>query len=367
MAVDYELDWKDTLNTIKREKCILFLGPNAFFDKEGKLLEEYMQESLGVSTGENRYIHTYYKDGFYLFKEKKYRVKFIKQMRDFYANQKVVDQELMQKVTEIPFHIIITLTPDDMLSNVFKTQGFNFHPGFYFKNEQAQSPHEPSGESPLIYNMLGSLSEYNSLVLTHDDLFEYLKSIFNEKSMDRNLKKQLYEAEQYIFLGLPFEKWYMQLLLRVLMLHTNKLEHLERLSTKPVDEITENIYVDQFKIDFILDDTRSFIERLHEKCKDSNLLREKKLRLDAVNFLSKSEIYSLFSEGETEQAMDAIQTILNYKYAGSDLHNRLIILMNNYNDIKHKELANVIDAKEAGIAKNKVIYGLLNILGELQD
>lgn len=50
--------------------------------------------------------------------------------------------------------------------------------------------------------------------------------------MNSDLKDALERAERYIFLGLPYEKWYFQMVLRILSLHSDKLKEVERLALR---------------------------------------------------------------------------------------------------------------------------------------
>ncbi|MDZ7868608.1 MAG: hypothetical protein U5L02_05275 [Rheinheimera sp.] len=66
-------------------------------------------------------------------------------------------------------------------------------------------------------------------MLTHEsDFFDYLESVFKANSMNQQPGDELEQMERFIFLGLPYEKWYFQLLLRVLAFHTDKFKDIER-------------------------------------------------------------------------------------------------------------------------------------------
>jgi hypothetical protein len=353
---------EETIENIKNKKCILFLGPGAYLNRGKENLEDKMLAQLGVKDKTNEHVKVYYEDGFYLFDNKRLKIKYIKQVRAFYEQEAQRDNPLLEMIAQIPFHLLITFTPDHLLSHTFRKLGFACHEDFYFKNNPPQSPAVPSTNQPLIYNMLGKFSEYESLVLTHNDLFDYLKSIFAEKSMDLKLKETLFKAEQYIFLGLPFEKWYMQLLLRVLKLHTENLEHLERLATSPGDGVSKKIYIDQFSIDFIPSDSTDFVKHLYDEfVKGGHPLRVPKLSAPRTSALSKKALYGLLAAGETEDAMNALKSQLESMNEYGEVYTDLITLMNHFQDIQNQERNSLIKLEDAGIEKNKIIRGLLTI------
>ena len=57
----------------------------------------------------------------------------------------------------------------------------------------------------------------------------------------------------------------------MLSLHTSKLGHLERLATRPVDEMRKNLYVDEFRIEFLSNYTSGFVNKLYRKCEEKGM------------------------------------------------------------------------------------------------
>ena len=231
------IDWDDILYNLKNEKTIVFLGPKTYLSPDDRPIEHLLLDYLKVKDPNNPYIKAYYEDGFFLFKEKKFRRRVVRQIRSFYQEQFENLEHFLTKLARIPFHVYINMTPDKLLGNTFKKMSVASYQDYYNMGKAPNPYSQPNKENPMIYNMLGYIGDNESLVLTHNDLFDYLRSIFVGKSMPIGLKEELYDAVQYIFLGLPFEKWYLQLLLRILELHTQELEHLERIATKPDESI----------------------------------------------------------------------------------------------------------------------------------
>ena len=207
-------DLKLTIGTIKSGRCILCLGPEVFNQYgEGKL-EERLARYLDV---ENAPQIKVYEDGLFFFRPRQARtVAEIKMEQFFKETDFSAAEALLEKIARIPFHFIIISTPDNLLLQTFKRLQFNVSSGYYWKNHPPEREVKvPTRQQPLVYNMLGSIEHPESLVLTHDDLYGYMESIFGKVSMPRNLKYHITNnAKQLLFLGIPFDRWYMQMILR---------------------------------------------------------------------------------------------------------------------------------------------------------
>ena len=191
-------DWEDVLDALEDEKCILFLGPGAFRSVDGSTLEAQLHRELDASNPDHPLIRTFYEDeGFFLFREDRFKRKVIRRIRRFYEQPQGTTEALLSKVARIPFHIIFSLTPDGLLPRAFDQLHLPYVHDFYYKNHKPKDYIEPRAEKPLLYNMLGYVEEYDSLVLTHNDLFDYLHSIFAGKSMQPELRQQLKQAHSY--------------------------------------------------------------------------------------------------------------------------------------------------------------------------
>ncbi len=233
----FNVDWEDLLDTLEAEKCVLFLGSVAFEAPGGGSIETALRDWLEADEPDHPYIRLYNPDGFMLFRKNRFKRKVTTQIKDFYNQAFPETEALFRQLTEAPFSMIVTLTPDNLLARTFDTLGFDYQSDFYFRHRKAPEVFDrPTKEKPLIYNLLGNIEEPESIVLTHSDFFDYLESVFKSNSMNQDLKEELEGAERYIFLGLPYEKWYFQLLLRVLSMHSDKLKEVERLALREFED-----------------------------------------------------------------------------------------------------------------------------------
>ena len=362
------IDWEDILENIKNRKCILFLGPKAYQDDERITLESKVFKDLGISDLSNPYLRAYYEDGFFLFKEKRFRRKVIKQLNNLYHKFSESYKNTLQKLAQIPFPIYVSTTPDNLLFEEFYDLNIPCFHSFYNMGKTPEPYLPPYQDVPLIYNMFGFLERNESMVLTHNDFFEYFKSIFIGKSMPDKLKDELFNAEQYIFLGLPYDKWYLQLLLRILSLHTSDLEHLEKIAIQPNQFFPGELYQEQFKIEFIPEEVNLFIGYLFDLCERENILRTPSKDSFPIQNLTFEEVENAIASGKEYEAMDMLMFIIEVFHPKTDgLKNELLLIKSDYNNIQENFLKGLEDSNMNRMNRNKAIATLLSLNDKVKD
>ncbi|GJM32706.1 MAG: hypothetical protein DHS20C18_17070 [Saprospiraceae bacterium] len=367
-----KVDWDDVLDTLEQQKCVLFLGSSVFSAPGGGGIETALRQWLDTDNPEHPFIQVHNPDGFFLFKKNRYKRKVIAEMKRFYSQSFPETETQFGRLARIPFSMIFTLTPDNILARIFDVMGFEYQPDFYFRNRRATDKFEnPRKDKPLIYNLLGNIEEPESLVLTHSDFFDYLESVFKGNSMSADLKDELEGMERYIFLGLPYEKWYFQLLLRVLSMHSDRLKEIERLALKEFeDPRLHKIYTEEFKIEFFPANTEEFIGELYRRCETADLLKA----LPAVDpALAKlpdpapDELRELVAKAEMKTAMLHLNVYLNYrKPRSAELANDLIVLRNQFNLLSQRELRGTIDSRDLSVEYNQIAERLLDLITQAQ-
>ena len=267
------IDWDFTLETIREGKCILFLGPELFTSSQGKKLSETMLEHLDYPN--NPDILNYYpSEDFFLFKNKGAQTKSYYKIKSFYQQSFPEAEKHLEKIAQIPFHFIISITPDNKLIHVYERLNFKNKSDFYWKNHSSTTKVKlPTQEAPLVYNLFGTIEMQESMILTHNDLFDFFQSIFGERSMPKELKHIIQKAHNLIFLGIPFNKWYLQLLLRILSLH-NDNEFIRYAANQSIDEEMAAFCSQQFSIEFLPEKVEEFISELYQRCEQAGMLKE---------------------------------------------------------------------------------------------
>ncbi len=366
------IDWEDVLDTLKEQKCVLFLGSGAYQAPGGGNLEQALVDWLDAKNPDHPSIRLYNPDGFFLFRKERFKRRVIAKTKAFY-NQ--VFPETMRQFTllaQIPFTMIVSLTPDNVLARTFDVSGFEYYSDFYFRHRKARKSFEkPSKEKPLIYNLLGNIEEPESLVLTHRDFFDYLDSMFNNQ-MNEELRNELENAERYIFLGLPYEKWYFPLLLRWLSIDSDKLKEIERLALREFEEPhLHRLYREEFKIEFVPTDIEGFIAELYRKCKEAKILKalptDDQLENAGVD-ISVEYIKDLVAEAKTEEAMRRLKIFLKQRKPSAQKEaSDLILLRNRYNLLQHRERLGTIYSQDLVVENNQIIEQLLGLIIKAQN
>ena len=367
------INWDDLLDTLSDEKCVIFFGSGAYEAPGGGNIEAALSAWLDAENPDHPHIRLYNADGFYLFRMNKYKRRVIARIREFYNQPFPETEELFGRLAEIPVSMIFSLTPDNLLTRVFDTRGFDYHSDFYFKQRKAPERFErPSKHKPLIYNLLGNIEEEESMVLTHGDFFDYLDSVFKANSMHPGLKDALEGAERYIFLGLPYEKWYFQLLLRVLSMHSDKLKEVERLAMREFENPRLNmLYTEEFKIEFYPGDAPLFIGELHRRCAGAGILKKTPPpdpALAALPDLSPEALRDLVGEGKTADAMRHLKAFLDRRKPRSlPWLNELTVLQNRYNLLRQREMMGTIYPQDLEVENRQVTQQYLELLTNAQS
>lgn len=258
------------------ERSILVIGPEIFLDKDGKSLqagftEKYSQNNKGLIK------HYFEHDNLIRPKNPLTHVIIQKNFAEFYKNEfpkNVI--ELYRKIAQIPFPLIISLNPDNTMEKCYDELGYKPVFDFYIKGKKSLTDAIPTKDNPFLFNLLGSYTEPESLILTYEDLFEYLRNILPGDSLPKSIRTSLRNAMNITFLGVEFDKWYFQLLVRLLTEFDDKYEILRYAA--PDLSLNENVNCiceNNFEITFVGPDVANFVNELyyHSYNHDYNKLR----------------------------------------------------------------------------------------------
>jgi len=371
--VSANVNWEDILDTLTEQKCVLFLGSGAYRADDGRNIEVALCDWLDATNPNHPEIRLYNPDGFFLFRKNRFKRKVIACIKDFYNQQFAETEKQFTQIAQIPFSMVFTLNFDNILARNFDQLGLEYQSDFYFKHRKAPEKFEkPNRNKPLIYNLMGNIEEPESLILTHADFFDYLDSIFKSNSMNQELKDELEKAERYIFLGLPYEKWYFQMLLRILSLHSDKLKEIERTALKEFDDPhLHEIYTEEFKIEFIPTNTDAFIDELFERCLAQGILKPlPKIDLDdaKLKVLSPEEMRDLVANAQVADVMRYLKVFINQKKSrSSKISNNLVVVQNRFNLLKQREIKGTIYQQDFNVEWNQIVEQLLKLINQADD
>lgn len=153
---------------------------------------------------------------------------------DFYRSFEGLTTDCHRDLAELPFKLIISTTPDDfMLQALRATPGKRPVAAHYdFRRPEAvRIDALPTAAAPLVYYLYGRHARPTSLVLSENDLIEFLVDVVRgEPPLPDYLRGRLGDPETtFLFIGFGFHHWYLRVLLHVLKVygHTGKAVAIE--------------------------------------------------------------------------------------------------------------------------------------------
>ncbi|MEN7548403.1 SIR2 family protein [Rapidithrix thailandica] len=352
------VDWDFVLETIRNEKCVLLIGKELPQLQSGESLEDALIDHLDVENNEN-VVNYYQNDEFFLFKNPIAKTRTYYKIKDCFRQPYYED--IYHKIAQIPFHLVLSVSPDLYLKKTFEKYKLPHHFDFYHKKRNPKEVPGPSKSQPLLYNLFGSVEEEESLILTHDDLFDFLLALFGNRDLPTDLRNTLESADNFIFLGFKFDKWYVQLLLRLLKLHNESYSFSRYASNKVLSADTIKICYDQFKIEFINNNIVEFVDTLYQKCQDKHLLKE----LGDADLSVSAKIENCIEQDEIDQALALLKEFFEQKEE-EELGDDSRLLSSRQSRLQRKVNQGVIDENDAGIEANKIKQAVLDLCKEVK-
>ncbi|MCB9315295.1 MAG: SIR2 family protein [Lewinellaceae bacterium] len=264
--------WKDLLKSLASQQCVLLIGPDLL---PGQNQFDQLLRHLGIDPADlpgtlpPGIAMAYPGENLFLFPNDAARTRTWRRFDEFYDKQREKLQPLYEQIARLPFPVVINTMPDLGLRHSFE-QGGILHQFSYYDYRGTPEPYDRIQANPrdtrLLFNLFGVLSDHNSLVLTHDDLFLYFSQILGDKKLSSELyielSHALRNATDFVFLGFQFDRWPMQMLLRLLNPDRNKA--LQYAVNPAVAADTRVFYADQFEVEFV--DELSPADFLRELC-----------------------------------------------------------------------------------------------------
>lgn len=210
-------NWNELLYAIRQQKCILMAGPDLAVEQRNghaellmKILAKRFSEKLSDKIREriNSSNLTEAAQSYWL--EKNRSINAVRIFAEqFYAERKHLSSELHRHLAELPFYFMITSTPDKMLENALREKGkipkierYNYNG----KGKKCDIIDMGTLENPLIYYLFGTTDEPDSLVLTEDNLLDFLVAVISENPpLPVNIRSEISSKDKsFLFLGFGF-------------------------------------------------------------------------------------------------------------------------------------------------------------------
>ena len=250
-------EWKHLVKSIQKGECVLFLGQEIAVNDTGSSLHEKFFKEVGadfdIKYFENEGFFSPFDDVFFLQEIQEY-------YEEVFPSQNKIGENILKQLAQIPFSMIISLTPDDTMHRIY--DDFNKKHQYYYHDGTKHPIEKPSIENPLIYNILGEGK--GDYILTHQQFYDYIKKI----ELHPEIKFKLQKAQYILFFGFNFNKWYNRLLLFLLEISIGKRSvkpNIHAFETKPIEPEFEKFVKQQFNITYVEDDYSLFLNQLLSK------------------------------------------------------------------------------------------------------
>lgn len=339
--------WDLLIDHLKEQECILFIGPDAFRYDETRSVSDRVWEDIMANQGRYNLKKRYQDEGFVVFKENdaSFSHRITRQLKtDFPRYTKEAPlKDFLQALTKIPFRAIISLASDLSLEEAFETP----IQSVIFKKQapaQASIPPYAASNSPLLFYLLGALKDQESLIYSLSDTFDFIRAFFafGETEQGRILRDDyLKPGIHYLFLGLPFERWYMQLLMKAFQIPKGKGDHH---SLTPFQGRHQAYYQDHFNMTFVEVEIPDFIHQLYHHCEEAGISRKKPLPQEILQtFLNQNQMAQAF-EWAKDKLTDKTQVpLLQGRWA--------------YNEKQFNQ--NTVSQEDAKVERNRIKQALL--------
>ncbi|MCC6281140.1 MAG: hypothetical protein IT262_11095 [Saprospiraceae bacterium] len=404
--IAYNFQLENLYQSLLQGTSVLVIGPE-LFRYEGKqlLLGQAILEHL-ISIGADRYFHFYdTKDDFFYFKEPETtsRNAVYRGIHRYLTGLNY--DPIHEKIARLPFPLIVNLSPDLLLANAFNRLEIAHEFRFFHKSlnrdiNNIQYQGDRTGEikitpeRPLVYNLFGHIDYEESMVLSYRDLFDYLYNIFGRDNLPGDLRALIEPRgthstsqngkddwrpdleKDFVFLGLGFNKWYTQLMLRLLHAHTNSETRMQRyVLGNGMDRLLEDMseenadnrgffYIGRyFALQGIQYDPVEAIEYLYQKCEAAGKLRETGTL--SPEFVEKGQvIMPLDMEMREMLSRNKVREVVTRLMAYFREHNlkdgmmAAVIASSSFEEFEKQSMRGLFFAEERYVVRNRIINSI---------
>jgi hypothetical protein len=245
-------DWDTLVYAIRKNSCILMLGPDAAIGEgQERPLTEILAKELAeeIDLGDKENIDTWdlaQVAQCYCMSEGRQSLE--ARVSAFYEKRKNLCSDFHRDLAALPFYFTVTTTPDNMFIKALEKAGKKpLKKWYHFRGVNPRIVEEWSEGKPLVFYLYGTMDDQNSLLLTENDLLDYLVALIsNNPPMPSNVRSELQdESKSFLFLGFGFRQWYLRILLHVLQGEKKgspsvAMEHFNSKKTNP-DQLRQTL------------------------------------------------------------------------------------------------------------------------------
>lgn len=372
-------DWEkfqmlDILDALEENKCVLILGNYAFSkpfasketpDNEYFLPEILMREQhkWGLTNASDTPADFYTSaqalvdraGGSRMFMDLT-RI----QMKDLGTKQ----MNRFNQITEIPFDLILSTYPFDLVHEVFDNNKIEHQYAYYSYLQEAPSLTPFNRDFPLIYNLFGSMQHKESMVISLDRLYQFIFGILGVRQLPKLIQDKVRQASHLVFLGFSFDDWYMKLLLRVLKVHEKEISYAHPPGPSGLGEQNRSFFESNFKITFLDKKIDEFVSGLHQLCKEENIVRNGSATGTATIY---DQLNNMTEAYRLEEVLPVLDDLIIKDGKAGDLLKELGEYQQEFHQIKEWKDYKSINENELNKKMRKLRNKLLQFIDRVSD
>ena len=121
----------------------------------------------------------------------------------------------------LPFSLVLTTCHDDLfLRALADTEKSPSRYTYHFKGEPRDNREldaAPTPDTPIVYHLIGEFHEPNSLVLTENDLLDFIIHVISGRPKLPDSLRSALRNKTFLFVGFGIRHWYIRVLLKLLI------------------------------------------------------------------------------------------------------------------------------------------------------
>lgn len=160
--------------------------------------------------------------------------------QEFYQSQAYLPSAVHRSLAALPFSLIVSTCQDELLLDALKDHGKSpLHQRYNLRGDKRENPEFTlpySPQTPVVYDLFGSADEPGSLVLSENDLLDFLIAIVSERPpLPNSLLCALKRTGQsFLFVGFGIKQWYLRVLIKVLVRALELHRTASAIATEPL-------------------------------------------------------------------------------------------------------------------------------------
>jgi hypothetical protein len=163
----------------------------------------------------------------------------------FYMSDAYSPSDVHSSLASLPFRVILTTCHDALLTRALQASGKRpLVCRYHFRGDRRDNPEFTASETldePVMYHLFGSAQEPRSLVLSENDVLDFLITIISQRpSLPSSLSSLLKRKDQsFLFVGFGIKQLHLRLLLKVLVRALELHRTASSIATEPLRGISD--------------------------------------------------------------------------------------------------------------------------------